>query len=209
MIELIEWSRMVFLDYPSFQFIIVFLGAAFGGELAILALSFLVAQNVFPLFPFFLISVLGVFSSDTLWFILGRTKTVDKISKHRYTVGTVSAITEAIRRLSRGNHFLAFIFAKFVVGTRVVIIMYVSRTGMTFKNFIRYNIGAIFIWLIVLIPIGFLSGLGFNYISHILEDIYAGIGFIFLILLVFVIIQIWINRILVQKEKEIIREQNL
>ena len=209
MIGLIEWLRVFFLDYPSLQYVTVFLGAAFGGELAILSLSFLTAQNIFPLLPFFLLCALGVFSSDALWFLLGRTRMVSKIVDHRYAANTVSAITEAIRRVSRGSHFLAFILAKFVVGTRVVIIMYVSKTGMTFQNFIRYNLAAIFIWLIALIPIGFLSGLGFNYISHILENIYAAMGFFILILLIFVVIQIWVKKVIVEKEREIIKEKNL
>ena len=186
-----------------------FLGAAFGGEVAMITLSFLAAQNFFPIFALFIVSFLGVFSSDSLYFFLGRTKVATKIMDHRYAFNTVSIITEAIAKVSRGNHLLAFIFTKFLIGTRVVLILYIAKTNITFRNFIRNDSIAIFVWLVVLIPIGFLSGLGFTYISGVLENVYAGIGFVVLILFIVVIMQLWLKNFFTKEGEEILEEQNM
>lgn len=209
MIDYVEWVRNFITHYPALQYFVIFFGAAFGGEVALITLSFLAAQNFFPFFTFFLISYLGTLSSDSLWFLLGRTKLAIKIIDYRHITSTVVTIMEAIHKISRGNHLLAFIFAKFLIGTRVVLILYIAKTNITFKNFIRNDSIAIFVWLVVLIPIGFLSGLGFTYISSVLENVYAGIGFVVLILFIVVIMQLWLKNFFTKEGEEILEEQNM
>jgi len=190
----IVWLYTFIFNYPAFQYIIIFLGAAFGGELALFALAFLTAQGVLPMFPLITLSFLGTFSSDILWFLLGKTATAKKIISHRYASSTISIIAQAVDRVSRGNRFAALIFAKFLVGTRVVLIMYVSKTDLGLKRFIRYDAVAVFLWLIVVIPIGFISGLGFTYLAEVFHNLYVAVGFILLVLFIIVIVQIWFER---------------
>ena len=203
------WIQAFVLHYPLFKYCIIFLGAAFGGEAAILGLSFLAAQNFFPLTTFFIVGFLGTVSSDILWFILGKTKTADKIVGHRYTARAVSAIIEAIQKVSGGSHWLALIFAKFLIGTRVVVILYISKTNMAFKKFILPDLVAIVIWLSILSSVGFMAGLGFSYISGVLKNIYAGIGFVILVLVIIAILQKLLKKSLTEKGEKIIEEENL
>lgn len=199
MTEPIEWLRMLILNYSSLQYVIVFLGAGFGGELGLLALGFFAAQNIISIFPLIILSFLGTFFSDALWFFLGRTGTMKSMISHRYANTTVSIINEAVGRVSRGNHLLALIIAKFLVGTRVLLIMYVSMTNIGFQQFMRYDIIAIFIWVLVVIPIGFLSGLGFTYLAEILENLYAAVGFILLVIVIIIMLEIWLKRIFTRR----------
>lgn len=205
----VEWFSAFISSYPLLKYLVIFFGVGFGGEVAVISLSFLSAQNVFSLFPFLVIGVLGTLTADSIWFWLGKTRTAGKIVDHRYATYTISVIMEAIRKISRGNHLLAFIFAKFLVGTRIVVILYVSKTNIAFKNFILNDMVAILIWLTTLTSIGFLSGLGFSYISKILKNVYAGIGFVVLILLVIVMAQIWLKKFFTKEGEEIIKEENL
>ncbi len=202
MIDSMEWLRAFIIHYPVLQYLVIFFGAAFGGEVAMIFFAFLAAQKIFPFPPFLIIAFVAVICSDSLWFFLGRTKLISKITDHRYATNTVSIIIKAIHKMSRGHHGLALLFAKFIIGTRVVFIFYLSKTNIAFKNFMAYDLLAIFMWFSVIIPIGFLSGLGFTYISNILENIYAGIGFLLLILLIIIIIQIWFKKILTKKGQE-------
>ena len=80
---------------------------------------------------------------------------------------------------------------------------------MTLKYFLSHNFVAIFIWLAIIIPIGFLSGLGFTYISNILKSIYAGIGFLLLVILLIIILQIYLKKIFTKEEQEIIEENSM
>lgn len=192
--ESIEWLRSFMLAYPFLEYPIVFLGAAFGGELTIITLGFLAAQNVFSTFIFILLSFFGVLSSDILWFFLGRTVFVQRIISHRYATSAISAIHQIMRKMSHGSDLVAFIIAKFLVGTRVLIIMYLSATKIEFRNFVRYDVVAIILWLLVVIPIGFVAGLGFTYLSEVFRNVYAAMGFILLILVLLIGAEIWLKR---------------
>ncbi len=194
MTESIEWLREFILNYPALEYLVIFFGAGFGGEFALLVLGFLAAQDIISIFPLIIVGFSGTLFSDTLWFLLGRTRMVKRIISHRYANTTVAVINQAISRVSRGSHFTALIIAKFLVGTRVLLIMYVSSTNIGFRDFIRYDLVAIFLWILVVLPIGFLSGLGFTYFSQILENIYAAIGFILLIILLVIMLEIWLKK---------------
>lgn len=198
------WLGGLISAYSSLTYLIIFLGAAFGGEPGVLALSFLAAQGLFPLWLYILIAFLGVLSSDSLYFFLGKTKLARRLIEHRYAAGTIAVIMEAIDRLSRGKHTLAFVLAKFIVGTRAVIIMYVSKTGLSYKYFLRHNLLAIIIWLAVVHTTGYLAGLGFAYVSQILENVYAGLGFVLLFLIVVFIIQSKLRKTFVEEEEKIL-----
>ena len=209
MIESIEWLRVFIDNHKSFEYIIIFLGAAFGGEVAMIALGFLAAQNVFSLPLLFVISFCGTLSSDILYFSIGRTKIAGRFFSHRYTSNTINMITEAVRRVSKGSHFVALLLANFMLGSRIILIMYVSKTDIKLGRFVYYEAVALVFWLLVLIPIGFLSGLGFTYISGILENIYVGIGYVLLIVILVIFIQLWFKRVFTKEGDAIIKEKDL
>jgi membrane protein DedA with SNARE-associated domain len=193
MVESIEWLRVFIFHYPYLEYILILLGTAFGGELILLALGFLVAQNIISIYPLVVFGFLGTLFSDTLWFLLGRTSIIKRMVAHRYADTTILAINKAVDRVSGGNHLIAFIIAKFLVGTRILLMMYVGTKTIKFKDFIRNDMVAIFCWLIVVIPIGLLSGFGFTYLAEILENIYAAIGFILLIIFLAIVLEIWLK----------------
>jgi membrane protein DedA with SNARE-associated domain len=205
----VEWFSSLLVGYPLLQYLIILLGVVFTGELALFAIGFLGAQGVLPLFLLVSISFIGVLLADTLWFLLGRTPTAEKITSHRYAYATTSTILQALDRISRGNHFLAIVLAKFIIGTRIIMVIYLSKTNLELRKFVLYDLVAISLWFAVVVTTGYASGLGFAYISGILQNAYAGAGFIILIVLIIIIIQIWIKRTFVKKEKDILEEKNL
>ena len=130
MLEAIEWLRMFIFTYPSLGYVIIFFGAAFGGEMAMIALAFLAAQGVFSLYPLFVISFFGTISSDILYFLIGRTKIANQFFSHRYANHTVNLITEAVHKMSKGSHFIALLLANFMIASRIILIIYVSKTNI-------------------------------------------------------------------------------
>ena len=205
----LEWFRVFVISYPTLQYLVVFLGAAFGGEVAMIALGFLAAQEIFSLNLLFCVSFLGVMSSDILYFWLARTETANRFFTHRYANGTISMITEAVARVSRGSHFIALFLANFMIASRIILIMYVSKTDLKFSRFVYYEAISVVLWLLSLISIGFLSGIGFTRISDNLENIYAGIGFALLVVLAVIALQIWLKRFLVKEGEEIVEEKKV
>ena len=209
MVESIEWLRLLIVDHRSLEYIIIFFGAGFRGEVAIIAFGFLAAQGVFPLHLLFVVSFFGTLSSDLLYFSIGRTKIAGKFFSHRFTNSTINLITEAVRKVSRGSHFVALLLANFMIASRIILIMYVSKTDIKFGRFIYYESISLILWLLVITAIGFFSGIGFTYYSNILENIYAGIGYILLMFILIIIFQLWIKRIFTKEGKEIIEGKNM
>ncbi|MBP9711963.1 MAG: hypothetical protein KBD55_02945 [Candidatus Pacebacteria bacterium] len=190
----IDWLRLLIENHHAIQYLIIFVGAAFGGEVVMISLSFLAAQGLFPFTPFVIVSFLGTYSSDILWFVLGRTDIADRFFSHRYTNGTVSMITEAVRRISRGSDFIALLLANFMLASRVILIMYVSKKKINFIKFLCYEAIAVSLWLVAVVGIGFVSGLGFTYLATTFENIYITIGFVLVVALILMFIQIWLER---------------
>jgi len=207
MVDFIEWLRTLIIQYPTFQYLVIFIGAAFGGELAMITLGFLSAQGMFSLNALFIVSFFGTMSSDILYFLIGRSKLANKLFSHRYAEGTISMITAAVEKISRGSHFVALLLANFMLASRIILILYVSKTNLKFWRFFYYEAIALVLWLLVLIPIGFLSGLGFTYFSEILENAYAAFGFLLMILLGVIIVQLWLKRFFTKEGEEILEEK--
>ncbi len=199
MTEFVEWLRLFIFHYLALEYVIIFLVAGLGGEFGVIALGFLSAQGVMPVLSFFILSFLGVFFSDILWFLLGRTIVFDKIISHRYASGALAVITKAIIRLSKENNFITLIIAKFLIGGRVLLIMHTSRTNIGLKHFVLCDILAVFVWLMVVAPIGFISGLGFTYLSGIFENLYSTISLVLLFIMFIFIIQLQLKKILTEK----------
>lgn len=201
MIESIEWLRIFISDYPSLQYFALFFGPLLGGEFAIISFAFLSAQGVISLPLLAILSFLSVFLMDAILFFLGRTAVAQRIISHRHTSPTAMIIFEAVRRVSKGNHFTALVLAKLMPGTRILMILYASKSDLAFSKFALYNAGAIFLMLLILILIGFLSGSGFTYLAGIFKNLYVSAGFVFLVVFIIIIIHLWIK-------KQFIRSQN-
>ncbi len=201
MAEIIEWIQALFSNYPHYQYLIIFLGAGFIGEPAILLFGFLAATGVLSIGAVIIFGVPGAFLSDCLWFWLGKTRPIRKLISHRHATTFLETIIETMRRASRGNYPLALVFAKFVTGTRIPMILHMSNNQFPFLKFMRFNTIATSFWASVVISIGFLSGLGFTLLSGALKSAYAGIGFIFLIVVAIILFQKWLKKRFRDKEE--------
>jgi len=184
MIESVEWLRLLIVDHRSLEYFIVFFGVVFGGGVALFTLAFLATQKVIALLPFVILSFLAVFLSNLLWFFIGKTPFLKRIVLHRYASAAVSALTESIIRMSKNNHTKAFVIAEFLIATPLIFILYVAKTSLEFKDFLFGNFLATCLWIIANIMMGVLAGLGFIYAADILQNVYAAIGFILLIIIV-------------------------
>jgi len=209
MIESIEWLRIFIQNHQSLEYLIVFLGVVFGGELVLFILGFFIAQGFIPAWPVIVLGFFGTFVPNLLWFFLGKTAIADKLISHRFAHNTILTITEALHHISNRNRLTAIIIIKFLVGTPFVLIMYVNKIKLGFRRFVYYQSIAIFLSLLIVIPIGFLSGLGFTYFSKILKNLYAGLGFLLLIIVIIIMVQLWTKRELIKNLSSSERKNNI
>jgi len=194
MAESIEWLRAFITNHNSLEYVIIFFGSLLGAEFALFIFGFLAAQNVVSIVPLALFGFLGTLAPNILWFLLGKTKTVNRIALNRHADTTTSMITQAVNKISKDNHFIAFIIIKFIIGTAFLLIMYVNKTAMKFRQFLYYETPAVLLSLFIMAGIGYLSGLGFTYLSELFNNLYVALGFILLIALLVAIAKSWIKK---------------
>ena len=193
MIESIEWLHIFIIDHRSFEYLIIFFGAALGGEFALFALGFLAGQKVLSISSVTVLGFVGTLFPNILWFCLGKTNAISKLVLSKYANTTTSMIIQAVDRLSKDNHFVALTIIKFIVGTPFMLTTYVSKTNIGFKNYIFYESGAVALSLLAVVPLGFFSGLGFTYLASVFDNLYIMIGFILLIVVIIITTKIWIK----------------
>lgn len=201
MAQFIEWIQMLIVQYPSFEYLIIFLGTIIGGEVALFLVGFLIAQKVLSLLPAIIIGSIGAFLPNLLWYGVGRMKILDKTSEAGHVNTTFQVITETVQRVSRGNHLLALIFIKFLIGTPPILIMYINKTAMTLKKFFYYQSIAIFVSVCIIMSAGYVSGRGLYYVSEVFNNIYTTIGFILLVVFAIVAFQIWFEKSFIGNKK--------
>ncbi len=194
MVELMELLYTLILDYPSLEYIFIFLGATLGGELALFVLGFLLAQDILSIFPVIILGFLGAFVPNLIWYFLGGTSLAERIISHRHSHATFLAIIEAVRRMSRGKHLTALIVIKFLVGTPVLLTLYINKTALSFKQFSYYQSITLFLSMLVIISTGYVSGRGFSYVTEISQNLYTAVGFILFIVFVIIVFQIWLEK---------------
>lgn len=194
MIDSIEWLRSLILQHESLEYLIIVFGTTFGGELALYTLGFLTAQGVLQPVPVLIFGFIGTFIPNILWFVLGNTSLVTRIIQNRYAKATINLMTQTVKKISRRNHFVALTLIKFLVGTPFVLMIYINKTNLTFWKFMYYESGALLLSLLVIVPIGYLSGLGFSYFANIFNNIYIAVGFLFLIVMGIILAQTWFEK---------------
>jgi membrane protein DedA with SNARE-associated domain len=175
------------------------MGATVGGDLALFALGFLVAKKVLALAPIIILIFIGAFLPNLVWFLLGNSKLFNKISSHRYFNTTFLAIFEAVERVSRGSHTIAFIIMKFMIGTQFLLIIYVNKMALSLKQFFYYQFIATFLSVLVLMTMGYYSGRWFSELQEIFSNLYAAIGFVLLVVVGIVMFQLWLEKKLAEK----------
>ena len=181
------------------QYSVPFLGSFFGGEETIIALTILSYHGLVPLFAIFLFSLLGTVASDTLWFFVGKTLLFDKMISHKYFRKGYDRIAWVIDSIFRGNHFVSLLVTKFLYGTRIITIMYISREKIPFKIFFVYNVLTTLVWLPVVMAIGWFAGKGISAVA-VSKNMQAVVVFMVIFIGVLHLLRIWINKFIIKRQ---------
>ncbi|MBI2410806.1 MAG: VTT domain-containing protein [Candidatus Kerfeldbacteria bacterium] len=177
---------------------IIFLGAFFFGETVIIAAAYLAAQGLWSPATVFLLAFFGTMASDICWFWIGG-KFHGAIEKRASYQVQQQKYAHFLKKLTGEKPFLALLFIKFLYGTRILTLLYLSMRKVRMRYLVIYNaIGTIF-WLAVIIPIGWLTQKGLTTAVPLLGKLeYSLLGILMLIILIKILF-LWINRITIEK----------
>lgn len=177
---------------------IIFLGSVFFGESVIIAASYVAAQGVWGIPLVFIYAFLGTILSDSLWFWIGK-----KLSKWLHTKPSFQKkyqrYTPFIEKIGGKKPFLVLLFIKFLYGTRIITIVYLSIRRIPFSKFLLFNSIGTAIWLCVIIAIGWGVEKGLAYLLPVFSKIEYTILVIVLLIIAFRLFSVWTNKMLIKK----------
>jgi len=174
-----------------------FVAAVVGGQEMILPLAFLVGEGMWNLPHLFAVTFVATLTVDLFWFGFARLGRRWKRLEH--FTREDSRVKKFVQRLSK-NEATLLLVTKFMLGTRVVSVLYLSLDGLKVFRFMLLNILVTIPWLAIIITIGWLAGRGSSFFGNIMKHpLLLTIGVVAMVLLFQ-----WIQK---QIEKKVMPEE--
>ncbi|KKT86899.1 MAG: hypothetical protein UW86_C0015G0003 [Microgenomates group bacterium GW2011_GWA1_Microgenomates_45_10] len=182
----------------TYQLPAIFLGAFFFGETVILTAAFLAGQGTWSIESVFWLSLAGTVISDSLWFLLGQTffKFTKRWEKYQDQYQTFLIKLE---KITGQRPFLSLLFIKFLYGTRILTILYLSIREVRFFTFLLFNTVGTILWLLVMISVGWLVGRGATNITDVFYKVEYALTALVLLIVFFKIMTTWLSKKIVKQ----------
>lgn len=177
----------------AYQLPAIFVGAFFFGEAVIITASFLAAQGFWSVANVFWLAFAGTVLSDALWFIFGRRVLVHLHRWEKYQMQS-EKILASLHRWTGGRPFLVLLFVKFLYGTRILTILFLSAHKMRFLTFVFFDAIGTVVWLAVIISIGWLAGRSLVDLAPYLNKFEFVAVFLLLIILAIRLFTTWLSK---------------
>ncbi len=182
----------------AYQLPAVFFGAFFFGETVILTAAFLAGQGTWSIESVFWLSLAGTVTSDSLWFLLGQTffKFTKRWEKYQDQYQTFLIKLE---KITGQRPFLSLLFIKFLYGTRILTILYLSIRKVRYATFLLFNTVGTILWLSVMIFVGWLVGRGVGNAVQIFSRVEYIVTALVLLIVFFRIMTTWLSKKIAKK----------
>lgn len=179
---------------PFADVLLPVVAAATTGEAGIIALMLLATQGAIAPLGVIAGSALGTLIADTGWFLLGHTYLGRALERREHLARHARRVNAFISGITRDVHLRTLIIAKFLLGTRILTILHMSRTGLALNAFLRYNVAATAIWLAAIVSVGWLAGRGIVNIAPFLDAAQAFATALIATLIIFSLAKVWITK---------------
>ncbi len=149
-----EFIHLLQSGIVTYGWIGLFFGAFFFGETVIISSALVVFAQGLSVPIAFGIAFLGTILSDTVWFLLGTSVVRKRLERN----GTWQKNQHFIARLNTvfGRFpFLILLVIKFLYGTRILTIVYLSVRKLPLWQFIVFNAAGTVLWLSVLFGLSY------------------------------------------------------
>lgn len=182
----------------TYQLPAIFLGSFFFGETVILTAAFLAGEGTWSISSVFWLSLVGTVASDSIWFLFGQTffKFTKRWEKYQDKYQTFLIKLE---KTTGQKPFLSLLFIKFLYGTRILTILYLSIRKMRYSTFLLFNTIGTTIWLLVMITIGWSAGKGLAGAGPIFSRIEYIITALIVLIVLYRIITGWLSKKIVKE----------
>lgn len=176
-----------------YQLPAIFLGAFFFGETIIITAAFLSAQGIWTPMNVFWLSLAGTIMSDSLWFFFGQYILNITHRWERYKSQNEKLLAR-LERITGKRPFLSLLFIKFLYGTRILTIIYLSVRKISFSSFFIFDLLGSTLWLIVIVAIGWLAGKSVVNLIPVLNKFEYALLLLIILIIFFKFGTAWLNK---------------
>ncbi len=177
----------------EYQWPAIFIGAFLFGETVIIAAAFLAAGGLWTLTDVFWLSLAGTITSDSTWFLFGQ-KILPLFNRGKQQKERQQRILASVETATGGKPLALMLCAKFVYGTRILTIVYLSRLKLPYSSFAAFDTASSTIWLAVVCAIGWLTGKSMVNLAPYLNQFKYAALFLILIIVIFKIGTVWLSK---------------
>lgn len=189
--------------FSQYGILILILSGIIGGEEVIISLVFLSAMGLFPLWWILVFVTLGEFISDLTIFSLAKLKFFHRFKRIERLTRLYEKADKFIIKISKESTFLTILYSKFIYGTRIFTLVYLSSKKVQWKKFILSDFLVFIVWMSIVVAVGWFAGSSIKKLTSTFKNI----EFTLLLLLVFIIfiivIKKWIQKKLLKKQKQL------
>lgn len=187
--EIIKDLIPVFIEH---EVILSFIGGFMLQEIVIF-LAILSGAKVIPLWIVVTFGFIGNVIHDILFFFIGKSRYLARFNKRFRISNKSKEIVRFLDKFRGKDNFFPLFLCKFIYGTRMLTIVYVSHRERLFSRFLLVDTLANILWFAIMMPIAWLAGKGFIEALHIIK----GFEKIMTLIFVFSILIILINKFLI------------
>lgn len=155
----------------QYGYIIVFLGTLIGGELVVLAAVFLASIGMLNIFWVVVLGMAGIILSDNFWYFVGTKmrKRINKLRKRFVPSKWQKKIDNFKDKFT--DHYAKFlVVSKFVYGARILTLVTSGYQKIPYKSFALFNILGSTLWMVVIVFLGYVMGISWNYLAQYNES---------------------------------------
>lgn len=178
--------------------VIVFVGSFLFGETVILSGSYLAGQGIWSVVTVYIWALLGTLVADAAWFYLGP-KGLRLMHRWEKVKQKHEAIIAALQRHVGDKPFLAMLFIKFLYGTRILTIIYLSSVKVRFWTFMFFDFIGTAVWLVVMVGVGWLAGKGLADVLPAVRSFEYLLTGLVILMILFKVITSWLEKRIAKK----------
>lgn len=191
-----DWQIFIGL-FEKNSHLISFLGGLFAGEEVVATLAFMAAKGIMPLWVVVVFAGFGVFICDLFFYSIGRLHFFNSLKDIKKFSVFYDNFDSVILKVTKQKPVVALFYTKFIFGTRIITLIYTGMKKVSLKKFIVFDLLICFLWISIVVGIGYLAGRGYIFISEVLKNTFIGIGFVFTLIFIIFFVKKWIAKKLV------------
>jgi len=146
-------------------YLIIFAGVLMEGEIIIFLAIYLAHQGILSLPITIVLVVVGVLCGDVLWFNLG-----PRIANAWFVPKALESTSEMIEARIRERSFGVLVLSKFTYGLHRVVLLHMKEAGVTLQQFVRMDVIASALWLVVVGGLGFVFSASISSAKHYMRN---------------------------------------